>query len=106
MNVIHRILDFYFLDLCAKDGMSLREEILVKERDKFITTKKDGTEDRTLFHLADSMLQYMGAGVDGDLTLVSDGANVEEIKRTFEMVFRRLGQGAHFDMMIERARLG
>ena len=106
MNVIHRILDFYFLDLCARDGMSLREEILVKERDKFITMREDGTEDRTLFHLADSMLQYMGAGVDGDLTLVSDGAEVEEIKRTFEMIFRRLGQGAHFDMMVERARLG
>ena len=106
MNVIHRILDFYFLDLCARDGMSLREEILVKQRDKFITAREDGTEDRTLFHLADSMLQYMGAGVEGDLTLVSDGADVEEIKRTFEMIFRRLGQGAHFDMMVERARLG
>ncbi len=106
MNVIHRILDFYFLDLCARDGMNLREEILVKERDKFISVRSDGTEDRTLFHLADSMLQYMGAGVDGDLSLVSDGADVEDIRKTFEMIFRRLGQGAHFDMMIERARLG
>lgn len=106
MNVIHRILDFYFLDLCARDGMSLRDEILVKQRDKFVTMREDGTENRTLFHLADSMLQYMGAGVDGDLTLVSDGADVEEIKKTFEMIFRKLGQGAHYDMMIERARLG
>lgn len=106
MNVIHRILDFYFLDLCARDGMDLREEILVKKRDKFVTTREDGTENRTLFHLADSMLQYMGAGVEGDLTLVSDGANVDEIRWTFEMIFRKLGQGAHFDMMIEKARLG
>jgi len=104
MNVIHRILDFYFLDMCGKDGMNLREEILVKEREKFVTVKEDGTENRTLFHLADSMLQYMGAGVEGDMNYVSDGADVEEIKRTFEMVFRRLGQGEHYDMMVERAR--
>jgi wobble nucleotide-excising tRNase len=104
MNVIHRILDFYFLDMCGKDGMSLREEILIKERDKFVTVKEDGTENRTLFHLADSMLQYMGAGVEGDMNYVSDGADVDQIRWTFEMVFRRLGQGEHYDMMMERAR--
>lgn len=105
MNVIHRILDYYFLDMCGRDGLKLREEILVNERDKFITKREDGTEDRTLFHLADSMLQYMGAGVEGDMNYVSDGADVEEIRMTFEMIFRRLGQGAHFDMMLEKARL-
>jgi wobble nucleotide-excising tRNase len=104
MNVIHRILDFYFLDMCGRDGFTLRDEILVKERDKFMRTKPDGTPDESLFQLADSMLMYMGAGVDGDMTLVSDGTDVEQIRRTFEMIFRQLGQGAHYDMMMERAR--
>lgn len=104
MNVIHRILDFYFLDMCGRDGFALRDEILVKERDKFMRTKPDGTPDGSLFQLADSMLMYMGAGVDGDMTLVSDGTDVEQIRWTFEMIFRQLGQGAHYDMMVERAR--
>lgn len=104
MNVIHRILDFYFLDMCGKDGMNIREEILVKERDKFVRLDEDGKEDRTLFHLADSMLQYMGAGVEGDMNYVSDGCEVDQIKYTFEMIFRQLGQGPHYDMMMERSR--
>ena len=58
----------------------------------------------SLFNLADSMLQYMGAGVDGDLTLISDGADVDQIRSTFEMIFERLGQKEHFQMMIERSR--
>ena len=51
------------------------------------------------------MLQYMGAGDYGEMDFVSDGADVEEIRSTFEMIFRRLGHGAHYDMMLERARL-
>ena len=90
--------------MCGRDGLNLREEILIKERDNFIGKKPDGTPDMSRFHLADSMLQYMGAGVEGDLNYISDGSDVEEIRRTFEMVFRQLGQGAHFDMMVERAR--
>ncbi len=104
MNVIHRILDFYFLDMCGKDGLSIRDEILVDNRDKFIGKKPDGTPDMSLFNLADSMLQYMGAGVDGDLTLISDGADVDQIRSTFEMIFERLGQKEHYQMMIERSR--
>ena len=80
MNVIHRILDFYFLDMCGRDGFTLRDEILVKERDKFMRTKPDGTPDGSLFQLADSMLMYIGAGVDGDMTLVSDGTDVEQME--------------------------
>ncbi len=56
MNVIHRILDYYFLDMCGEDGMDIRERILVTEKDKF-------NGDMVAYHLADSMLQYMGLGL-------------------------------------------
>lgn len=98
MNVIHRILDFYFLDMCGEDGMDIRERILVREKDKF-------NGDMEAYHLADSMLQYMGAGIDGDMSYDSDEADSTKIKETFEMIFRRLGQGQHFDMMMERSRV-
>jgi len=51
------------------------------------------------------MLQYMGAGVEGDMNYVSDGADVDQIRWTFEMIFDRLGQKPHYDMMMERARI-
>lgn len=96
MNVIHRIMDFYFLDMCGEDGMDIRERILVKEKPKF--------EEDTFF-LADSMLQYMGAGINGDMSYDSDEAEAAQIKETFEKIFRLLGQGQHYDMMMERARV-
>ena len=96
MNVIHRIMDYYFLDMCGEDGMDIRERILVKEKGKF---------EEDAFFLADSMLQYMGAGINGDMSYDSDEAEAAQIKETFEKIFRLLGQGQHFDMMMERARL-
>lgn len=106
MNVIHRILDFCFMDMCGRDGFALRDEILVKQRERFIITRPDGTEDRTLFSLADSMLQYMGAGVEDNMSFDADGADVEDIRKTFKMIFQRLGQSAHYELMEERARQG
>lgn len=96
MNVIHRIMDYYFIDMCGEDGMDIRERILVKEKPRF---------EEDAFFLADSMLQYMGAGINGDMSYDSDEAEAAQIKETFEKIFRLLGQGQHFDMMMERARL-
>lgn len=104
MNVIHRILDFYFLDMCGEDSMNIREHILVENRDKFIEIKEDGSEDTKYFHIANSMLQYMSAGVESDMSFVSDGAEVDQIKKTFEMIFEHMGQGQHYKMMMERSR--
>ena len=104
MNVIHRILDFYFLDMCGNDGMSIRDLILNEKRADFIETKADGSTDMMQLHLADSMLQYMTAGVEGDMSYVSDGASEQQIKDTFKMIFERLGQGQHYEMMMARSR--
>ena len=35
MNVIHRILDYYFLQLCGYDGANIRKLIISKHKDKF-----------------------------------------------------------------------
>ena len=104
MNVIHRILEFYFLDMCGRDGSNLREEILIEHRGDFVSVRDDGTSDMTLFHLADAMLQYTDAGIGGDMSYVSDGCDVEQIRKTFEMIFRQLKQWQHYEMMMERSR--
>lgn len=69
MNVIHRILDFYFLDMCCEDGIDLRKRILVENKKEFLN-------DPVGYHLADSMLQYMGAGISGDMDYVGDEGDV------------------------------
>ena len=46
----------------------------------------------------------MGAGIEGDINYVSDGCDVNQIRSTFEMIFRQLGQRPHYDMMMERSR--
>ena len=97
MNVIHRILDFYFLDMCCEDGMDLRKRILVEHKDAF-------RNDPVGYHLADSMLQYMGAGISGDMDYVGDEGDVAKIKEVFERIFEILQQSQHYNMMMERAR--
>ena len=47
INVVCNILNYYFLDICNKNGKNLREEILIKNRDKFIDIRSDGTEDKS-----------------------------------------------------------
>lgn len=97
MNVIHRILDFYFLDMCCEDGMDLRKRILVENRKEFLN-------DPVGYHLADSMLQYMGAGISGDMDYVGDEGDVAKIREVFERIFKILKQEQHYRMMMERAR--
>lgn len=104
MNVIHRILDWYFIEISGFDGLDLRHRILIDERDKFIVTHEDGTEDPTLLSLANSMLQYMGAGLGDDINYVSDGYTAEQRKEVFRMIFDRMGQIQHYDLMMSRSK--
>ena len=108
MNVIHRILDYYFLQMCGYDGMDIRSRILsVKEnRDKFIVFYEDGQpDDYTKYHLASAMLQYLSNGcshISDGLDFVDDCVDVEQCRDTFEMIFDTLGQIQHFNMMMEK----
>lgn len=104
MNVIHRILDWYFIELSGFDGLDIRQRILIDERDRFITRNEDGSEDMTLFSLANSMLQFMGAGLADDINYVSDGYTAEQRKKVFQMIFDRMGQSQHYDLMMSKSR--
>lgn len=107
LNVIRQILDYYFLQLCGYSGVSIKDEILKKHRDDFVTKLPDGTEDRSELHMAASLLQYLCTSNDR----ISDGLNfihtsidVESCRKVFEKIFRHMGQGQHFDMMTKRQR--
>ena len=105
VNVIRQILDYYFLQLCGYNGVSIRDEILKVHRPDFVKKLPDGTEDSTDLHMAASLLQYLCTSNDR----ISDGLNfihtsmdVDSCRRIFEMIFRHMKQGQHFDMMMSR----
>lgn len=45
MNVMRRILEHYFLQLCGYDGIDIATRILKDNRERFITKREDGHED-------------------------------------------------------------
>ena len=52
-------------------------------------------------HLATAMLSYIGCAegfVDG-FNLVEDCSDAEQYKKVLEMIFDKLGQKQHYDMM-------
>ncbi|HGD1860054.1 TPA: AAA family ATPase, partial [Streptococcus agalactiae] len=105
VNVIRQILDYYFLQLCGYSGIDIKDIILKNHRDDFITILPDGTEDCSDLHMAASLLQYLCTSNDR----ISDGLNfihasvdTDSCRRIFENIFRHMGQGQHFDMMMKR----
>lgn len=103
LNVMRRILEYYFLQLCGYEGSDLRSIVLEDEenRKKFIKQVEDGKPDMTDYHLASSLLAYINNpnGISDGLNYVEDCEDVEAYKRVFEMIFDALGQSQHYKMM-------
>ena len=103
MNVIRRILEYYFLQLCGYDGVTLRKRILIDNKDKFITTDANGKEDYTQYQMAHAMLSYICAnsvGINDGINFVDDCVDVDQTKETFRLVFVLMEQKQHYDMMM------
>lgn len=103
MNVIRRILEYYFLQLCGYDGATLRQRILKDNKDKFITKDESGNEDYTQYQMASAMLSYISAnsvGINDGINFVDDCVDIEQTKETFKMVFSLMNQEQHYEMMM------
>lgn len=103
MNVIRRILEYYFLQLCGYEGSNLREVILVKGKENGLFKDADGNDDNEKFQLASAMLSYINAssiGMSDGMDYVEDCFNADECKQIFELIFEEMGQKQHYDMMI------
>lgn len=104
INVIRRILEYYFLQLTGYDGGSLRDKILVSNREKFVDKDDSGKEDTTRFDMAASMLSYLhvsATGVNDGMYYVDEGMDVGKCRYTFEKIFECMEQKQHFDMMMK-----
>ena len=103
MNVIRRILEHYFLQLCGYEGATLRHVILVKGKADGRFKDADGNDDEEKFQLASAMLAYINAntiGMNDGMDFVDESLNAEECRQIFEMIFDCMNQRQHYDMMI------
>ena len=103
LNVMRRILEYYFLQLCGYDGSDLRSIVLEKKenREKFIKQVEGEKPDMTDYQLASSLLAYINNpnGISDGLNYVEDCEDAEAYKRVFQMIFNALGQSQHYKMM-------
>ena len=103
LNVMRRILEYYFLQLCGYEGSDLREIVLERpeNRDKLIKQVEGGKPDMTDYQLASSLLAYINNpnGISDGLNYVEDCEDVNAYKRVFEMIFDALDQSQHYRMM-------
>ncbi|WP_106763929.1 AAA family ATPase [Pseudoruminococcus massiliensis] len=103
LNVMRRILEYYFLQLCGYEGSDLRSIVLEKKenRKKFIKQVEGEKPDMTDYQLASSLLTYINNpnGISDGLNYVEDCEDAEAYKRVFQMIFDALGQSQHYKMM-------
>lgn len=103
LNVMRRIIEYYFLQLCGYERGELREIVLEKpeNRGKFIKQVDGEKPDMTDYQLASSLLAYINNpnGISDSLNYVEDCEDVDAYKRVFQMIFEALGQSQHYKMM-------
>ena len=108
MNVIRRILEYYFLQLCGYDGVNIRKQVLEDNRAKFVVPVENGQPDYTKYHLASAMLSYINAntvGISDGLNYVDDCADTSLYKSVFKLIFEALEQEQHYHMMMNEETL-
>jgi wobble nucleotide-excising tRNase len=103
LNVIRRILEYYFMQLCGYDGVNLRKRVLEEHRGKFIELVEGGQPDYTKYHLASAMLSYLSAnsvGFSDGLNYVDGCADINLYRAVFKLIFEALQQEQHYNMMM------
>lgn len=101
LNVIRRILQYYFMELCGYQGGNIRDIILKKNKSEFVIKKADGTIDDTDYHLASSMLSYIDnecSFIDG-FNLVQESVDPEQYRKVMKKIFEKLDQSQYYRMM-------
>ena len=104
LNVMRRILEYYFLQTCGYDGNQLRNVILKDNENAFISFNEYGIPDRSKYHLATSMLSYIARAskFNDGLYFVDDETNCEHYREVFKQIFTVMSQLQHYDMMMSK----
>ncbi len=107
-NVMRRILEYYFLQLCGYEGEDLCERILGTEenKNKFIVPVENGNPDTTNYELALTLLSYIKAAhsIGDGISYTEESDDVDAYKNVFRLIFEALGQIQHYNMMIGKQK--
>ena len=106
INVIRRILEYYFLQLCGYEGAQLRQVILVDGKASGFFKDKNGNDDNEKFRLAAAMLSYIDAstlGINDGMDFVEESINPDDCRHIFEMIFDAMNQKQHYNMMFRKS---
>jgi len=101
-NVIRRILEYYFLQLCGYEGTDIRKIVLEKNKEKFIIPVESGQPDYEKYQLASAMLLYINnpQGISDGMNYVEDCIDAEQYKAVFKLIFEALHQEQHYNLMM------
>ena len=101
INVIHRILEHYFMQTCCYDGVTIRQIILENNRHRF--KDEHGNFDSDKFYIASSILSYVSAmsrHLSDGLNYVDGTISPKDCADVFEMIFDIMGQKQHYNKMM------
>lgn len=104
-NIIHRILSYYFLNLCGYTNRTLEDELLVKHADLFLKDQ-NGNDTQDIYNLVKSFLEYLGHSQNevGNEVYYEDSVDVETCKETFKLIFEAMNQSQHYEMMTKKSK--
>lgn len=100
LNVIRKILEYYFLQLCGYDGADLRKRVLTDNRHCFVD--ENGVEDENQYALAQSMLFYISPqriGHNDGMYYVEESADPDVCRKILWKIFQIMKQEQHYIMM-------
>ncbi len=104
LNVMRRILEYYFMQMYGYEGDALRKLVLDDHKEDFIILpEKEGDKpDNMKLNLASAMLSYISNpdGINDGLNLTEDYAEVSQYRETFKQIFYVLHQEQHYNMMM------
>lgn len=102
-NVIRRILEYYFIQLCGYEGNDLQKTVLEDNKEKFIDYEEGKKPNYDRYHLASALLSYIDdspAAISDGLNYVEDGTDIEQYKSVFRLIFESMHQEQHYKMMM------
>lgn len=105
MMVIRQILEYYFIQMVGYKTGNLRNDLLDKNRDEFVKTNPDGSENKDDYTTASAMIAMLNVGATGfndGLYYDASAADIKQMKAVFEKIFRVMKQEQHFNMMTGR----
>lgn len=103
INVIRRILEYYFVQLCGYDRYDFSDKILKDHRKEFVIDEGLPTEDMSRYIIAASMLQYLTTSSfspNDDMYSIEDAWDIKQCQEIFKDIFDAMDQSQHYNAMM------